>query len=265
MIPTHHHLGSAPLKPSRRVFFQRCTARNEPHHGAQGRRILGESTSGSSKNPQVSWAVIKESRAPGWLFYIGDEILPSYMGIIIGHCKDPYKPTSIMECHNGFEGCSVVPPWDDPGWWLCGYTSLGPVHPLESLGVYLRVGMNGAGAIRHLMMTHCNKWGRNHLLILIIDPNFQLNILVAVFSRQPSNLWRSFGTVCFHSSLWFLALLYLGPDEQKQGCASVPRVLAPGQSLLHGSIWACSVPCWRWAWHRHPKRLPSCTWMPATN
>ena len=27
---------------------------------------------------------------PGWLGYIGDEILPSYTGIIINHCKDPY-------------------------------------------------------------------------------------------------------------------------------------------------------------------------------
>ena len=27
---------------------------------------------------------------PGCLGYIGDEILPSYMGIIIGHYKYPY-------------------------------------------------------------------------------------------------------------------------------------------------------------------------------
>ena len=26
----------------------------------------------------------------GWLFYIEDEILPSYIGIIINHYKDPY-------------------------------------------------------------------------------------------------------------------------------------------------------------------------------
>ena len=26
-----------------------------------------------------------EKRAPGWLGYIGDEILPSYIGIIIHH------------------------------------------------------------------------------------------------------------------------------------------------------------------------------------
>ena len=32
-----------------------------------------------------------EKRAPGWLGYIGDEILPSYIGIIINHCKDPIK------------------------------------------------------------------------------------------------------------------------------------------------------------------------------
>ena len=31
-----------------------------------------------------------EKRAPGWLGYIGDEILPSYIGTIINHYKDPY-------------------------------------------------------------------------------------------------------------------------------------------------------------------------------
>ena len=47
-----------------------------------------------------------EKRAPGWLGYIGDEILPRYIGIIISQYKDPYKSTSIMECHKGFERCS---------------------------------------------------------------------------------------------------------------------------------------------------------------
>ena len=31
-----------------------------------------------------------------------DEIQPSYIGIIINHYKDPYKPTSIMESNKGF-------------------------------------------------------------------------------------------------------------------------------------------------------------------
>ena len=30
-----------------------------------------------------------EKRAPGWLGYIGDEILPRYIGIILNHYKDP--------------------------------------------------------------------------------------------------------------------------------------------------------------------------------
>ena len=39
------------------------------------------------------------SKAPGWLFDIGDEKLPNYMGMIIGQYKDPYyKPISITEC-----------------------------------------------------------------------------------------------------------------------------------------------------------------------
>ena len=32
---------------------------------------------------------------PGWLGYIRDEKLPSYIGIILSHYKDPYQPTSI--------------------------------------------------------------------------------------------------------------------------------------------------------------------------
>ena len=35
-------------------------------------------------------------------------ILPSYIGIILSHYKDPYYPTSIMECQQGFERCSGV-------------------------------------------------------------------------------------------------------------------------------------------------------------
>ena len=29
-------------------------------------------------------------QSPGCLGYVGDEILPSYVGIIINHYKDPY-------------------------------------------------------------------------------------------------------------------------------------------------------------------------------
>ena len=34
-----------------------------------------------------------------WLFrgFVGDEILPSYVGIIINDQKDPYETTSVME------------------------------------------------------------------------------------------------------------------------------------------------------------------------
>ena len=35
-------------------------------------------------------------------------MLPNYMGIIISqYKKDPYKPIIIMECHKGFERCSI--------------------------------------------------------------------------------------------------------------------------------------------------------------
>ena len=41
-------------------------------------------------------AHLSSDQNPGCLGYIGDEILPSYMGIIISHYKDPYQPTRIQ-------------------------------------------------------------------------------------------------------------------------------------------------------------------------
>lgn len=41
----------------------------------------------------------------------GDEQLSNHIpvGIIIGHYKNPYEPTSQMACHKGFERCSYGP------------------------------------------------------------------------------------------------------------------------------------------------------------
>ena len=44
---------------------------------------------GESGQPEL------DGNSPGWLGYVGDEKLPSYMGIIINHYKDPYKTTRI--------------------------------------------------------------------------------------------------------------------------------------------------------------------------
>ena len=41
-----------------------------------------------------------EKTLVGWV--IKGVILPSYIGIIINHYKDPYKPTSIMESSKRF-------------------------------------------------------------------------------------------------------------------------------------------------------------------
>ena len=38
--------------------------------------------------------------------HIGDVHCTGILGIVISHHKDPYKPTSTMECHKSFEGCS---------------------------------------------------------------------------------------------------------------------------------------------------------------
>ena len=44
-----------------------------------------------NSNEERKIQMSNEKRAPACLGYIGDEILPSYMGIIINHYKDPYS------------------------------------------------------------------------------------------------------------------------------------------------------------------------------
>jgi len=43
-----------------------------------------------------------EKRAPDWLGYIGDEIPPNYIGIMINHYNDPYQATSTTESRRVF-------------------------------------------------------------------------------------------------------------------------------------------------------------------
>ena len=39
--------------------------------------------------PETLLTHMSNEKKPGWLGYIGDENLPSYIGIIINHYKDP--------------------------------------------------------------------------------------------------------------------------------------------------------------------------------
>ena len=48
-----------------------------------------------------------KNRAPGCLGDLLGIILPSYVGIIINHYKDPYEPISIVESKAGFFRDSV--------------------------------------------------------------------------------------------------------------------------------------------------------------
>ena len=51
---------------------------------------------------------LSSDQNPGWLGYIGDDKLLSYIGIIISHYQDPHQPISIMKCHKGLERCSFA-------------------------------------------------------------------------------------------------------------------------------------------------------------
>ena len=82
---------------------------------------------------------------PGSLLYIGDEILPNYMGIIRNQYKDPYKPIRIswFMSAKGFEpwlsfvpqGRRVVGPL--PKWPFDGlYMGFRSDHHLDQLGAH---------------------------------------------------------------------------------------------------------------------------------
>ena len=65
----------------------------------------------------TSWAMKKNT----WLFrvYIGNAILPSYVGIIVNHYKDPYKPTRILSW-----GSRLIPVIQQQHWMIWdGYRS----------------------------------------------------------------------------------------------------------------------------------------------
>ena len=49
-------------------------------------------------------SLIEHCKENNWLFrvFFGDEMLPSDVGIIMNHYKDPSSTTSIMECHKLF-------------------------------------------------------------------------------------------------------------------------------------------------------------------
>ena len=68
-----------------------------------------------------------EERNPGWLKYIGDEIVPSYIGIIVNHYKDPHKTTRIQRkvfeffffVAHSFTECFTVSSWGCSKLWGC--------------------------------------------------------------------------------------------------------------------------------------------------
>ena len=59
-------------------------------------RITVLKAADEEKAPMVFWGVggkfsqLNNEANPGWFGYIEDEILPSYIGIITNHIKDPY-------------------------------------------------------------------------------------------------------------------------------------------------------------------------------
>ena len=55
-----------------------------------GQKVRNRKSPGSGATDHGSLQVSHEKRAPGWLGFLGDEILNSYIGIIINHSKDPY-------------------------------------------------------------------------------------------------------------------------------------------------------------------------------
>ena len=64
-----------------------------------GTEALDSQRDQKSTNVDVAWW----SFHPGWLFDLGDEILPTYIGITINQYKDPYKPIRDVDVAWWFE------------------------------------------------------------------------------------------------------------------------------------------------------------------
>ena len=53
----------------------------------------------------ITYESLEMMWAPGCLGYIGDYTIPSYVGIIMNHYKNPYETTSIMESKRFLYSC----------------------------------------------------------------------------------------------------------------------------------------------------------------
>ena len=85
--------GEQPISPITHVFCDTCRGGGGSSHYQEQYIIEKRDQAdiqeiGSSSKEEIKLS--HEKRAPGWLSDIGDEQLPSYIGIIINHYKDPY-------------------------------------------------------------------------------------------------------------------------------------------------------------------------------
>ena len=64
---------------------------------------------------------LSNEQNPGCLGYIGDDKLPSYMGITINHYMDPYEPTRIQWKVGGFFSLLIWSHYDSQPY-LCSTT-----------------------------------------------------------------------------------------------------------------------------------------------
>ena len=88
-----------------------------------------------------------------WLGYIGDDILPSYIEIIVNRSKDPYEPTTYGS--GSFKPINILPGLDLWHFLRCGGCGIGSEscspgllgstwvsHPWKTLGGWNRIWMN---------------------------------------------------------------------------------------------------------------------------
>lgn len=83
------------------------------------KRSLKTANKGHSEEPVALWLnssvkPLSNKKRPKRLLvgYVEDELLPSYMWIIINHWKDPIKQSGIMENNRAFSWLTLIDPWD---------------------------------------------------------------------------------------------------------------------------------------------------------
>ena len=145
----------------------------------------------SNDHPGVTCEQCKKTQRL-FFFDLGDEILPNYMGIIIGQYQDPSKPISRMKCHKGLFHAAQL-------------SSLKNPFSSKDSGSYLMFGCFRGWRFPYIGRTHAAYIGEDssilgiYLKMLVMLPNLY-EFMYFFFDERCVKIYQR----AFDDDLWIL-------------------------------------------------------------